>query len=178
MSRPTGERGRVDAGRKTGHVGDNPWYVVHFLGAETAATLPTHQAGPVLIRICLYWSSRQITGHANNPSHHTPSPQLYGQRPRHNTQYCMWALGSVANSVKNFLASPEEKFGRWGKNFGPPVIITFWQFDPFRSNRPKFCRLFVLHAQLFSALFDLCSRKFSQVDNTAAYLVSWLRKWS
>jgi hypothetical protein len=70
----------------------------------------------------------------------------------------MWALGSVANSLKNFLASPEEKFGRWGT-----VIFTFRKFGSFWSNRPKFGRRFVLPPHFFSALFDLCSRKISQL---------------
>ncbi len=36
-------------------------------------------------------------------------------------------IGSVANSLQNFSDSPQEKFGRWGKKFGPPVNFTFWR---------------------------------------------------
>jgi hypothetical protein len=34
-------------------------------------------------------------------------------------------VSGVANSLQNFSASPEEKFCRCGKKFGPPVMFTF-----------------------------------------------------
>ncbi len=32
-----------------------------------------------------------------------------------------------ANLLQKFSANPEEKFGRWGKKFSPPVIFPFWR---------------------------------------------------
>jgi hypothetical protein len=40
-------------------------------------------------------------------------------------QFMNPASASVANSLQNFSASPEEKFGRSGKKFGPPEMLTF-----------------------------------------------------
>jgi hypothetical protein len=40
-------------------------------------------------------------------------------------QFMTPASATVANSLQKFSASPEEKFGRSGKKFGPPVIFSF-----------------------------------------------------
>jgi hypothetical protein len=55
-----------------------------------------------------------------NATHYPTSQFTLGLKDKDLT-----VLASVANSLKNFLASPEEKFGCRGKKFGSPVMFTF-----------------------------------------------------
>jgi hypothetical protein len=129
VSRPTGERGRVDAGRKTGHVGDNPWYVVHYLGAETA-TLPTHQAGPVLIRIVYIDSAgRSLDTPITRPNTHPPLNST--AKGQHTYSVLHVGTGQCCQLFEELFGQSRRKIRPLRKKFRSPSNFHFWKFGPF-----------------------------------------------
>ncbi len=56
-----------------------------------------------------------------------PLREFVIKQQNNHIQSAFFPEASVANSLQNFAASPEEKFGRWGIKFGPLVIFTLWR---------------------------------------------------